>query len=436
MSPDNIVLDGDTLVIPDNDSIILYGQSTSKLVRIPSGEWPSPARELYLKAGFFRTFNHVPTHDLHRVWHGFSSLTLLVSRRCNLNCRYCYASAQPDGPLMPEDLALNAVKYYLKDIEKIKISFHGGGEPTLNMPAIKAVVKYVEEHAAGRKYFFSIVTNGIFDKAIADWLIDNRFGVTVSWDGPPEIQNRNRPLVGGKTSSQCIEKTARYFTDRGYKFAIRTTISSIDNIHAIINYFARYGVKNLQVEPLFPSGRDYQTISFGDAGHYQVRAPSGTELADIFMEALDKCEELGIKLRNATLNNGLPAWHGTTFCGHACGRGMVATHDGFLTTCSEVVDVKDPAAHMFLYGCWDQEKQSYKINEHQFSRILKRHIKNIPQCSECFARYSCGGGCAIKAFRRTSNILEVEPENCDFIKTLVPKLIKRAARKQAQIKKT
>jgi len=436
MNLEHIVLDGDTLVIPDDNNVILYGQSTGKLARISIEEWPIPARELCLKAGFFRTFNHIPTHDLRKVWHGFLSLTLLVSRRCNLNCRYCYASAQPDGQLMSEDLALNAVEYYLKDAKKIKVSFHGGGEPTLNTPVIKAVIKYVREHAAGRKCNFSVVTNGIFDIAIADWLMSNQFSITISWDGPPKVQNRNRPLVGGGSSSWRVEKTARYLTDHGYKFAVRPTISSLDDIHATINYFAGYNVKKLHIEPLFPSGRDYQTISFGDTGNYQVFAPSGIELANIFMEALNECEKLGIKLRSSALNNGLPAWHGTTFCGHACGRGMVVTHDGFLTTCYEVVDAKDPAAHIFLYGCWDQEKQSYKINERQFSRLLKRHIKNIPQCSECFARYVCGGGCAIKAFRRTSDILEIEPENCDFIKTLVPGLIKRAARKQIQNEKT
>lgn len=432
MEQSDIRLDGDTLIIPDGDSVIMYGQSTRKLVRVPIKEWPEPARELYLKAGFFRTFSHVPTQDLRKVWHGFSSLTLLVSRRCNLNCRYCYASAQPSGPLMSEELALNAVRCYLQGTEKIKVSFHGGGEPTLNMPVLKAVTKQVRECATGRKYNFSVVTNGIFDTAIADWLMSNHFSITISWDGPPEVQDRNRPLVGGSPSSRRVEKTVRYLTEHGYKFSVRTTISSLDDIRATINYFASYGVKKLHLEPLFPSGRDYQTISFGNTGGYHVSAPFGIELAGMFMEALNECEKLGIKLQSTALNNGLPSWHGTTFCGHACGRGMVATHDGFLTTCSEVVDAKDPAAPVFHYGCWDREKQSYQVDELQFSRLLKRHIKNILQCSECFARYACGGGCAIKAFRRTADILGVEPENCAFIRTLVPELIKRAIRKQTQ----
>jgi uncharacterized protein len=429
MSQNDVLQDGDTLIVPDGATAILYGQTTRKLARVSASQLPS-TRDVYAQQGFFRQFNHTPTHQLCRVWHGFSSLMLLVTRRCNLRCSYCYANAQSDGPLMSEELALGAADQYLRNLPetaKISVSFHGGGEPTLNLPVMRTTVKHALEQAHGRPCHFSLVTNGTFDMPTAEWLIEHQFGISISWDGPPHIQDRNRPFVGGQPTSGHLERLARFLHDRGYPFSVRTTLSPKDDVRATIDYFAMQGVRNLHLEPLFPNGRDYQDIAFGNSGKYEVYAPTGRELAQLFLTAIDACEHHGIVLRSTAVNGGLPPWHGPMFCGHACGRGMVATHDGFLTACSEVVDACDPAAPAYHYGAWDAVQHAYRIDETKLARVLKRHINNIPECRDCFAKYACGGGCAIKAFRRTSNLLGIEPENCTFVRTLIPELIRRRA---------
>lgn len=429
MNNPGISLTGETLVVQDGDTLLLYGQRNKRLVRLMSPNISADQVAHFKEQGFFQTLNHIPTMDFCQVWKGFSSLVLLVSRRCNMQCVYCYASAPPDGPLMPISLALGATDYYLDQwAGPVRVSFHGGGEPTLNNAVLRAVVDRVRERVPGRKIVFSVVTNGVVSQAQLAWLMENHFTLSVSWDGPPNIQNRNRPLIGGRQSSQRLESTVRILRDHNYPFWVRSTVSPADNIRETIAYFAGFGVKKLHLEPLFPHGRDYDEMRFGNDGKKDVAAPAAHELVSIMLEALAECERHGIELSNSAIRKGLPAWRGTQFCGSACSRGMVVTHEGSLTSCSEVVDGEDVAASTFHYGTWDNAKKSFTIEPQKIGLTAKRHILNIDPCRNCHAKYACGTGCAIKAYRFSGNLLGIDAVNCSYVRQLAPLLIKRAAR--------
>lgn len=163
---------------------------------------------------------------------------------------------------MSLNFALKALNWFENQLngKTLRISFHGGGEPTLEIGLIQKIVSranYLSDKSC-KKTRFQIVTNGTFNKYIANWLIDNNFGISISADGPPNIQNRNRPFADGSKSSELVEKTITYLVDKEYSFTVRITFSPIDDIEKIIQYFGELGVKNLHIEPLFPYGRDYK----------------------------------------------------------------------------------------------------------------------------------------------------------------------------------
>ena len=78
---------------------------------------------------------------------------ICLSNICNMACRYCYWSSK--ARIKPVKLSFEQIKrgldIYLKSrgggIEKISI---GGGEPLLDFPLLKKVVKYVRQ-VIGRK---------------------------------------------------------------------------------------------------------------------------------------------------------------------------------------------------------------------------------------------------------------------------------------------
>jgi len=57
-----------------------------------------------------------------------------------------------------------------------------------------------------------------------------------------------------------------------------------------------------------------------------------------------------------------------------------------------------------------------------------RHADLLPKCKNCFARYVCAGGCAVKAVHVFCNFFEKDLSYCGFTRAIVPILIKKIAR--------
>ena len=83
-----------------------------------------------------------------------------------------------------------------------------GGEPLLRFDLIKQLVPYAQTRAGqrGKDIRFNVSTNCIasYGQMISFW---KKYGMLFhcSIDGLPKVQNRNRPMVGGKPSSRAVE---------------------------------------------------------------------------------------------------------------------------------------------------------------------------------------------------------------------------------------
>ena len=95
--------------------------------------------------------------------------------------------------------------------KSVHITFFGG-ETLMNFPLLKSVVDYANEQAAaqGRSVDFSLTTNAtLLTPAIIEFLSENRIGVTVSMDGPPDLQDKLRVFANGRGSYDIIEPRVR-----------------------------------------------------------------------------------------------------------------------------------------------------------------------------------------------------------------------------------
>lgn len=420
------VLRNDTLIVKDNNGYIIYSPFTGIITRVPEFPKEGTAIEDTLKRkGFFKSVSNTIHQDT--KWSGFTSLTLLLTRKCNLRCIYCYASPSVDGPSMSCDLAIDALNWFVQQSQrsKIRITFHGGGEPTLEQALIQKIVGRAEEIKGNHLVHYLIVTNGTTTRSFLDWMMDYKFAITFSIDGPPEIQNRNRPFIDGSPSSQVVENNIRYLVAKNYPVGIRLTYSSKDDIVQIVRYFGELGIKKIHLEPLFPYGRYYNRVEFGNSSEYKVFSPETNDLLIKFLEAMDICKNYGMKIYNGHImhfNKGVGY-----FCGAASGKAMVVTHDGLLTGCLEVVDSKDKDIKIFKIGNWVPGEKRFELDMDKISILQKRHTDILSICKNCFARYVCAGGCAVKAVRANQGFFGRDISYCGFTRAFVPILVKRIA---------
>ncbi len=110
------------------------------------------------------------------------------------------------------------------------------------------------------------------------------------------------------------------------------------------------------------------------------------------------------------------------FCGPMCGNTLVINHQGMLTACSEVVDDGNKDWATFFLG---EFNQSPKINKEKLTYLADRTTANMIVCKSCFAKYICRGGCAYRGFTASGEIYSPDPRHCEFVKTILPIIIKR-----------
>jgi len=321
-------------------------------------------------------------------------VTLFLTSSCNLRCRYCYANA---GELEDQDLDITVAQKAIEFIannaaesggKSIRLAFHGGGEPTYRWDLFTSCVEYAKRisSALDLELKTSMTSNGIYSDRQIDWLIEHFGHVSLSWDGPPKIQNLNRPLLNGNPSSPLLEHTAQRFIEAGKNFTVRATITStsVRFLDEIYDYFVQNGIKRFALEPEFECGRCKTT---GEV------APSSKIFIDNFAPLLKRAKNDGITVANSmgTIEN-----FRTRYCG-AAGINFCVTTDEMISSCYEVTNRSDARADVFLYGRYNRLTKSFECDEDKRRNLFERQIHNLSGCSSCAVKWNCGGDCLAKA---------------------------------------
>ena len=135
-------------------------------------------------------------------------LTLVLTRKCNLACRYCYAAPAADGATMPLEVGFRALGHAFADeIEDyVELGFFGG-EPMIAFDRMVVFTRLARKLGlrTGRPVDFKVTTNGtLLDERRLRFLAHYRFFVGVSLDGLAAVQDRHRPFVSGRGSSRLV----------------------------------------------------------------------------------------------------------------------------------------------------------------------------------------------------------------------------------------
>ena len=142
------------------------------------------------------------------------TLVVNVTNQCNLACTYCYEYGEDkivdtengkQPKFMSEETARESVEFALResrDNPHAHITFFGG-ETLMNFPVLKSTIAYARRRAAevGKDIDFSLTTNAtLLRPDVIEFLADERVGVTISIDGPEEMQDKFRVFNNGAGS--------------------------------------------------------------------------------------------------------------------------------------------------------------------------------------------------------------------------------------------
>jgi uncharacterized protein len=341
---------------------------------------------------------------------------IFLTSDCNLRCVYCYARGGEKQKYMNWQLAHGAAIFLINNAKEFninpRISFHGGGEPTMNWSILTKVVALIQKECRqyGLTPSFSISTNGILSEKKAAWVAENINHIQLSFDGPKSIQDFQRPgIFSGFSSYEYAMATAATFKKLGKKFVSRTTVlaENINKMPEISDFILEeLGASMIHVEPVFHDGRGINNPL--------IKTPDQGE----FLEQL-------LKLQTSSKFSGkifalAKGMFKDKYCG-AAGYNFLVTPDGIITSCYEVLTRDDERAKIFQYGYYDEFEKKFIIDHKKFDRLGQRKACNVKGCDECFAEFNCAGGCLAKHANANSDSIFSFQKNfyCDVEKGLV-----------------
>lgn len=181
-----------------------------------------------------------------------SSLTFVVTARCNLTCTYCYQNAKTH-----RGMSWRVMKPWLDRAAatrnaSVDILFTGG-EPLLDFPLVRRAVRYIEQRCSRRPTIqFHLLTNGtLLAPGVTDFLAAHDFEVQVSLDGVPEAQRLRGPATVARLDGVLTDLAARraeWFARRvsaGMTLVART----IPTLAASVEYLLSKGVARIAINP-------------------------------------------------------------------------------------------------------------------------------------------------------------------------------------------
>lgn len=171
------------------------------------------------------------------------NITFIVTKDCQLACKYCYLVGKNEKERMSWDVAKKAIDYIIdqeNSMEEESVIWDFiGGEPFLEIDIIDQICDYIKtelyrrDHHWFRSYRFSFTTNGInYDSEKVQRFIEKNhthlsIGITI--DGTEVKHDLNRIYKGsGKGSYQSVVRNIPLWLKQFPYEATKVTISSAD----------------------------------------------------------------------------------------------------------------------------------------------------------------------------------------------------------------
>jgi len=347
-------------------------------------------------------------------------LVIHISNSCNLKCKYCYAQG---GNYLSEkgNISLEMLDKILDSFftifEKIDVINLFGGEPTLNVPAIERVAKYIAENKKDTR--LGMITNGtLINDKLASLIAEHDINVTFSVD-EKNMHDILRPCVDNSGSYDRIKKSFEKLR------AVSNQPSQVEVVYTKehVNHGISISDVIKQIQEEFGQLPVHLTPVSTDDLTYKL------ENEESFMKSVDDVftdDKLSAEADYSftsriisTLRNKQPT---TNICAGGFGTISVSVK-GDIYPCFYLNDQKE-------LKITDVNKQLEEVKEMVSKARLnyyKKNERNSGKCSTCFANTVCYGCLGVNYFS-TGDLYETPEFHCNLVKGSLEKILLNLAK--------
>ena len=317
-----------------------------------------------------------------------------------MRCIYCYA-AEAEGGHDKRDrhknrVSASAVKRAAEFVARncaeknmpFRIVVHGGGEPSVHWDLVKQIEKITRAISKQFRipWWGYIATNGILSDDQVNWLIDHFDLIGISCDGPPDIQNFQRPGAEGYISSGFVEHTTNLLHKKGKQYIVRTTITpqTADRQLEIFKYLnEKLGAKQIRFEPVY---------QIRGQGLLRFKPEHAGLFVENFIKARNEAQSRDCQLTYSGIQ--IDNVHGT-YC-DVLRNVLHLLPDGSISNCFFSINGDQNYNSQLNIGRYDEDEDSIIFNQTSL-RSLKQKLSYIPiRCRQCVNIYHCSRECPEK----------------------------------------
>ncbi|MBE6083600.1 MAG: thioether cross-link-forming SCIFF peptide maturase [Tissierellaceae bacterium] len=342
------------------------------------------------------------------------ALCLHVAHDCNLRCKYCFASQgdfKGERLLMPLEVGRKALEFISINSGKrknLEVDFFGG-EPLMNFDVVKELVSYgrILEKKYNKNFRFTITTNGVLlDEDKMDFINENMSNVVLSLDGRKKINDYMRKTVNGQGSYDVIvpkmKKMVEKRKDKDYYIRGTFTKYNKDFSEDIMEYY-NLGFKKVSMEPVVASPKEDYALMEEDL---EEVLREYEKFSKEYIDIKKKDKDFMFFHFMIDLNQGPCIIKRTVGCG-AGSEYMAVTPEGDLYPCHQFVGNED-----FKMGNVFTGIENTTIRD----EFKKANVLTKEECSGCWARYYCSGGCHANAYNFNKDIKKPYKIGCEMEK--------------------
>ena len=334
-------------------------------------------------------FAKISGHDIGDMHFWTFYLKLICSKRCNLNCSYCFSSKDKESD-MTFAVAKRAIDFFVNEFVKERkakyvIDLTGAGEPLLHLDFIKKVSDYVLEIKKQKhiNIFCQLASNGmLLTPKVADFLRKQMILFGVSLDGTKKKSEETR---------------------RGLDYnKVVSNLKSIKN-HSYLGLAATYSGNNFDFIQIFKS---LQSLEPEVIGMKPVRLFDSSTSA-ITMDNIEAIENSYCKFAKWIYNKVVSGRNkefdilmgGEDYFArflrivispirlfYRCSAGLSSisvNNKGEILICPAFADIEGFSLGNIYSG----------LDKNMIKELEQSYADEIPECKDCWARYICGGEC-------------------------------------------
>lgn len=350
----------------------------------------------------FQAKGKVPVHYLPESPHELYQIDILANYTCNFKCVYCYSAAGRSSKQIEFEKVKAVIDYLFcsgkKQTNPYIINFSGGGEPLLSFNLIRQTIEYIEQVNIHQNYIYNVglVTNGsLITPEIIDYLQSKNVDMAVSFEILERLQNKERG---------CYDKLASnidMMLEKGFSFGIRTTFTP-ESVNCMCEMLEELSNRFPKLKKVV-----YDTVLSPDL----FPTPESLKAYyDTFVKEYYKAKKLGAE-KGITVES-IAVETLSMIRDRTCEGKIVLTPMGTISCCARVSSPQERLYDDYIYGEVDNKKLVF--DNKRFKNIMaQNNIYTQPMCTNCFAKWNCGGGCRLF---HDSFSPEFEEVRCEFVR--------------------